>query len=476
MTGKFMKKLPFILFLIGLLQLNAQETLSYKEYIAHVIMKHPIMLQADLQVDLSEANLRLERGIMDPYVAYNYGDKAYDNKDYYEKQSFKIALPTALGVELFAGYAENTGGQVNPELITSASGQYQAGISMPLGTKLLFNEKQLAIRQADLMMDMAAEQKRIIINDLLYRASLAYLNWSLSAELLFVQENALEISNEQFQFVKQVFIGGDRPAIDTVEAFLQAQNRQFQLLEAQNMIFSAQQVLSNFLWDDEGNPLVPAQAILPEPLAALEKDFGNVQDSFLVWDQLLIETHPELAIKRIGIEALGIEKRTAISNTLPQLDVKYAALSPGIGNADLEAIGINDRMFAVGIKYPLLLRKERAKLSAVNIKTLEKTLDLDVKQLSLRNKLNEQVFAFETNAQQAALYTRMTQNYSTLLEAEKTKFAIGESSVFLLNSRENKLFDAQAKLYETRAKQTGTAFKVIQTANQESYYLKLINE
>jgi len=471
-----MKKLTLIFITLCFLQSHAQETLSFKDYLAQVVTKHPIMLQADLQVDLSGANLRLERGIMDPYVAYNFGDKSYDDKDYYEKQSFKIALPTALGVELFAGYVENTGGQVNPELVTSNSGQYQAGISMPLGSKLLFNEKQLAIRQADLMVDMAVEQKRVIINNLLYRASLAYLNWSLSAELLFVQENALEISNEQFEFVRQVFEGGDRPAIDTVEAFLQVQNRQFQLLEAQNMIFSAQQILSNFLWDDEGNPLVPAQAMLPESLAALEEDFGTVQDSFLLWDQSLVEMHPELEIKRLGIEALGIEKRTAISNTLPQLDLKYSSLSPGIANADLQAIGINDRMFGVGIKYPLLLRKERAKLLAVNIKRLEKTLDLDVKQLSLRNKLNEQVFAFETNAQQAALYTQMTQNYSTLLESEKTKFAIGESSVFLLNSRENKLFDAQSKLYETRAKQTSSAFKVIQTANQESYYLKLINQ
>lgn len=471
-----MKHLYFVFFLLCFFRLSAQETLTYKDYITQVVIMHPIMMQADLQVDLSAANLRLERGIMDPYVAYNFGDKAYDNKDYYEKQSFKLALPTAIGVEIFAGYAENTGSQVNPELITSNSGQYQAGISMPIGSRLLFNEKQLAIKQADLMVDMAIEQKRIIINELLYRASLAYLNWSLSAELLFVQENALDISTDQFSFVKKVFEVGDRPAIDTVEAFLQVQNRQFQLLEAQQLIFSAQQILSNFLWDEEGNPLIPAQALLPESLLNLGNSFNTVQDSFLVWDQSLIIAHPELAIKRIGIEALNIEKRTAISNTLPQLDLKYTALTPGVSNADIQALGINDRMFGLGIKYPLLLRKERAKLSAVNIKTLEKTLDLDVKQLSLQNKLNEQVFAFETNAQQASLYNRMTTNYTTLLEAEKTKFAIGESSVFLLNSRENKLFDAQAKLYETRAKQTSAAFKVIQTANQESYYLNLINQ
>jgi len=69
----------------------------------------------------------------------------------------------------------------------------------------------------------------------------------------------------------------------------------------------------------------------------------------------------------------------------------------------------------------------------------------------------------------------MTQNYSALLEAEKTKFSIGESSVFLLNSRENKLFEAQEKLLETRSKTAVSALKVIQTANREEMYIRLLN-
>jgi len=36
-------------------------------------------------------------------------------------------------------------------------------------------------------------------------------------------------------------------------------------------------------------------------------------------------------------------------------------------------------------------------------------------------------------------------NYGELLSAEERKFSFGESSVFLINSRENKLIDAQLK-------------------------------
>ncbi|MGQ3015574.1 MAG: TolC family protein, partial [Flavobacteriales bacterium] len=46
------------------------------------------------------------------------------------------------------------------------------------------------------------------------------------------------------------------------------------------------------------------------------------------------------------------------------------------------------------------------------------------------------------------LYTSTVNNYQRLLDAENRKFGIGESSLFLLNSRESKLIESQQKLIE----------------------------
>ena len=43
-------------------------------------------------------------------------------------------------------------------------------------------------------------------------------------------------------------------------------------------------------------------------------------------------------------------------------------------------------------------------------------------------------------------------NYQALLDAEIEKFNLGESSIFLLNSREQKLIDTQLKLTALRGK------------------------
>lgn len=460
-----------------LLPMGAQsQRLTYGDFIAQLKAFHPMMQQAELQPAIGDARLRLEQSVMDPYVEASYGDKAYDDKDFYTKSSLKLALPTALGVEIFTGYTENIGDQVNPEMLTSSSGQYQAGVSLPIGPDLLFNERRLAIRQAKLIVEMAEADRRILLNDLFFRASLAYLNWSLAEEAVNVQLNAIQLAEEQFEFVKSVYEGGDRPAIDTVEAFLQVQNRMFQLLEAQRTYNAALIIIENFLWDQDGNPVRLADGILPQALVDFDPFITQAQDSFMVWQQQLREDHPALQVSRLGIESLRLERQTALSGAIPQLEFKYAALSPGLSSGDIGAVDINDRMLGVALKYPLLIRKQRSKLSLVDLKSMEKNLELDTKTQSLVTKLDQFIMEFGINTQQSQLYTRMVNNYDRLLQAERTKFSLGESSVFLLNSRENKLFDAQQKQIETKAKQISSVLKVIETSNKEEIYLQGITQ
>lgn len=53
---------------------------------------------------------------------------------------------------------------------------------------------------------------------------------------------------------------------------------------------------------------------------------------------------------------------------------------------------------------------------------------------------------------QIDIATKNIDNYTKLLQAEQTRYLNGESSLFLINSRENKLIDAQEKILELRLK------------------------
>ena len=53
---------------------------------------------------------------------------------------------------------------------------------------------------------------------------------------------------------------------------------------------------------------------------------------------------------------------------------------------------------------------------------------------------------------QIDIYERAYNNYVRLFTAEQLKFSLGETTLFLLNSRETKVLEAQQKLLELKTK------------------------
>ena len=53
---------------------------------------------------------------------------------------------------------------------------------------------------------------------------------------------------------------------------------------------------------------------------------------------------------------------------------------------------------------------------------------------------------------QIAIYEQALSNYNRLFQGEKIRFEAGESTLFILNARENKVLEARQKLYELKTK------------------------
>ena len=70
--------------------------------------------------------------------------------------------------------------------------------------------------------------------------------------------------------------------------------------------------------------------------------------------------------------------------------------------------------------------------------------------------MNTELFTLQ---EQNVMAQELVTNYATMLNAEERKYQVGESSIFLINSRELKLIDSQLKqieltykLYKAKAK------------------------
>ena len=69
----------------------------------------------------------------------------------------------------------------------------------------------------------------------------------------------------------------------------------------------------------------------------------------------------------------------------------------------------------------------------------------DFAEVSIFNKVGALYAQLESLGKQQTMIGDIIANYRTLLRGEERKFGFGESSLFLINSRESKLIDAELK-------------------------------
>jgi outer membrane protein TolC len=100
----------------------------------------------------------------------------------------------------------------------------------------------------------------------------------------------------------------------------------------------------------------------------------------------------------------------------------------------------------------LFQREARGDYRLAKLKLQDNLLELDKLKLEISNKVKA-VYAEILAMQQQVLFMQQnTLNQQLLLQAEETKFSLGESSLFLVNARENKLLETEQKYAELRSK------------------------
>jgi outer membrane protein TolC len=139
---------------------------------------------------------------------------------------------------------------------------------------------------------------------------------------------------------------------------------------------------------------------------------------------------------------------------LPKIDLQYNFLSetPDLVNS------FNTSAYKSGVtmSFPLFLRKERGQLKLSKLKMQDTNFEIASVKLNVGNKIKALQKELESFVVQNEVTGKMVTDYEVLLQAEERKFNIGESSLFLVNSRESKLIDAKLKAIELQNKYFST--------------------
>jgi outer membrane protein TolC len=318
---------------------------------------------------------------------------------------------------------------------------------------LVYNNRRVAIQQAQLLLQSTEQEQRATLNNLMFEATTVYWYWVETYAMLRIHVENVETAKTRFNAVKSNYINGNKPAIDTLEALILLQNRQLHAQEAQVAFTNAGLVLSNYLWYQNQVPL-ELQAGLVPPLPQAVPLPVVTTDSIQKYQVTASGFHPEVAQLNLIITGMELQQKLYANNLLPELMVDYTMLSGNANSWENASNGLAFENYRLGVSFvmPLFLRKERSYLNTMRIKTDETSLKLDLKQREIGNKIEAAYNKFDNLTGQLVLYTQTVQNYQQLYLAEVRMFGMGESTLFLVNTREQSTIEARLKLAQMLTK------------------------
>ncbi|MDX6747311.1 TolC family protein [Polaribacter sp. PL03] len=441
-----MKKYLIICLLLIFSQQFAQEKvnniMTLSEFLGYVKNYHPIVKQANLVINTSEAKLLKARGAFDPKIEVDFDKKLFKEKEYYNKLNGAFKIPTWYGVEFKANFEQNDGVFLNPENNVPLDGLYSAGISVSLAKGLLNNKRMASLKQAKFFLNQAKEEQQIFVNKVLYNASLSYFNWLKTYNEKLVYASFLNNAKVRFNATKRAFEEGEKPAIDTLEAQITLNTRKLNLEKGNIKLIKSSLELSNFLWLNENTPIELKEHIVPDinTFNSIDKTFNIALFNNENFD---IENHPKIKALGFKIKSLDVEKRLKINNLLPKIDVQYNFIS---ANGDqINSFNTNNYKAGINFSMPIFVRKERGDLKLAKIKLQDTRLENNAAKVIIRNKINAIQQELNSYILQNDFTFKIVRDYDVLLKAEERKFFLGESSLFLVNYREEKYIDSKLK-------------------------------
>lgn len=430
----------------------------FVDYINYVKTNHPISAQAEITARIGELFVLESRGAFDPELYTDLGQKEFEGSRYYRIFDGGIRIPTWYGIEFYSGIEQANGDYLSAQYTLPDNGLTYSGVSLKLGKGLIMDQRRAMLKTAQLGQVATEQERKIILNNLLLDASKAYFQWQLAAVTKEIQMEGLELAKIRLQAVKQNALLGDIPYIDTLEASIQLQNRQMLLAEAELAELNAKAFVSTFLWANYVVPVELAESIAPQkdldyPLNIFNDYLRNEIDS-------LIPNHPEAIKANLKIEEYDIQRKLKLESMKPELNVKYNLLNEPFVDNFASNYRLENYNWGLEFKMPIFLRSGRGALQIAKLKLRDAELDYSFNLQHLNVKSQQAVNEFQTTSNQLSIYTKTVVDLRQLLTGEQRKFDSGESSLFLVNSRESSYINGRIKLAELEIKNKFALLKI----------------
>ena len=358
-------------------------------------------------------------------------------------QEAKVEQPfRTWGGEIFGGYKRGQGnfGPWEQDLLSLSRGEWSGGLRLAL-----LRGREIDTRRADIMLaelgielaDASVDKQRL---KLLEAAAKSYWQWIVAGQNLRIAEALLALAEERADQITGAVELGELASIEIVDNRRAILQRRSAVVSAERALQNAAFELSMFYRDRDGEPRVAPRerlAEFPEP-AALE--MAQVQRDI----ERALEQRPEIVSTLIEQQQTETSLRLARNNALPAVDVTVS-YSKDDGTGSITKRG-SELIAGLNIETPFQRRKAKGDIAVQEAKLSQLDQKLRFARDRVTVEARDAVSAIEAALQSLELTRAELDAARRLADAERERFELGESSLFVVNLRELSAADARLKV------------------------------
>jgi outer membrane protein TolC len=427
-------------------------SLSFATFSERVLANHPIAVQARQIEAAARAELTMARGNFDPKLEFARDRKVFGGSEYFDYLDAALKIPTFIGSDIKVGFERTTGRFFQTDRLTPERGLFSLGLSVPLGQRVLTDERRTALTQAQALRDAGEAERVAMLNKLVASAAKDYAGWYEGWQRLVIAREGVELAVFRLDAVRQRVAAGDSPPVDSLEAALEVRRRAVALGEAQASYFAARQLAESYLWTEQGLPLPLGEREVP----VLEGIAFVAPDSMLVAAaRVEVERgHPEVRKADAKLRSVQAERFLAAQGVLPFAEASLASLSSRDDRGALTDRDAWDSNQKVGFyaSSPLLFLKERGKLGLTGAKLEAARAERDFTRRLVGLALDVAAYDLLLLASLRGLQELNVEQAVQLRDAEQLRFLNGESTLLIVNLRERLVLDELVKRAGVEAK------------------------
>ncbi len=427
----------------------------FPAFVDGILARHPVATQARLVADQARAELRTAWGAFDPTMTASWDQKRFGGTDYYNYFDAALKIPLPIGADVTIAFDRTMGRYFNPDRRTASNGTFEAGISIPLGQRILTDERRNALQQARAARDAGDADRTAIVNKLLFSAAKDYGVWYESWRRRVIAQEGESLAEFRLQAVRRRVANGESAPIDTIEALLELQRREVTRFEAEAGFYIASLDVTSYLWDEAGRP-----AALPADAKPVLLGIERVGIDSTRLEQLLdlaARRNPDLLKVQARIKQAEAQRLFSTQALLPLAEAKLAGLGTNDSDDsffDGERLD-NNYKAGLSIKSPLLFLKESGRFAASGQRLEFQRLERDRLRREVEFDARAAIFDLFNLERLRQRQVANVRNATLLRDAEQVRFENGESTLLILNIRERLVLDEAIKLAAVEAKVAG---------------------